>query len=235
FNVHFGPSFLANWVRGVIDVQTPMRDVEGFIMAASLGAFNVWQLVSPSRLGASGYDRMWFSSVEPVLGSWTYAQVSTLVVFGIQLILMMVVLVTPRLARSNGRYILALALSLLALLLFRTGVSNHHFILVLPLLILTRGLVVERAYWSAIAVLTLTTFVSVVGDFAYHMQWTGIGDTLMPALFPGRNVLMRFLLRLYQNDGIITLAAVANLAVFLWLVWETTRVVRSLRCASPRG
>lgn len=235
FSLHFGPSFLANWVGGVIDVQTPTRDVEGFIMSASLGAFNVWPLISPSRLGASGYDRMWFSSVEPALGSWTYAQISTLFVFGIQLVLMMLVLVTPRLARSNGRYILAVAVSLLALLLFRTGVSNHHFILVLPLLILTKGLVAGRAYWSAIAILTLTTFVSVVGDFAYHMQWPGIGDTLMPALFPGKNILMRFLLTLYQNDWIITLAAVSNLAVFLWLVWETARVVRSLRSASPRG
>ncbi len=223
FHLALGPSSLINWIVGTVDVQTPVKEVVGPDMAASLGAYNLWPLISPLTLNASGYNRMWFPSVEPFLGGWTYSQVSTLLTLVIELLLMVYVLITPRVARSNGGYIPVLAVSLLGLLLFRTGVSSHHFILALPLLIAAKKWVSDRIYYGGVGILTLTTFVSVAGDFIYHMHWKGIGDIWMPALYPGNHVVTRFLLALYQTDWIITLGASSNLAVFLWLGWEAIR------------
>ena len=75
-------------------------------------------------------------------------------------------------------------------------------------------------FYSAVGVLTLTTFVSTVGGFMHHIQWKGVGDIWMPALYPGTNALSRFFLGLYQTDWVITLGALGNLVIFLLLGWK---------------
>lgn len=227
-NLELAPSFVVNWIAGTLDVQTPAIATEGFEMAASLGAYNIWPLVSPLMLKASGYGRMWFPSVELLAGEWSYSQVSTLLTLAVQMLLIVYVLTMLRPAQSHGEFIPVLLASLLAVLLLRTGVSGHHFILALPLLIVARGLVGNTMYYSGLAVLTLTTFVSVAGDFVHHMQWKGIGDVWMPALYPGNNAVTRVLLNLYQTDWVITLGAVANLIVFVWLAGELIKPLWAL-------
>lgn len=219
FTIAYGPSLPLDVLRGVARTQNPTNPEVGAYFYSSLHALNLWPLVSKWSRGVSGLDRFFFPSSDGLVGPLTYAALSNILVGSILLILGAAVLLKRGL-NTNGGYLPVVALGTLTLLLFRTGIADHHFVLALPFVILSRPYLSPVAFGVILGTLTLNTLVSTFGDLGTAISRVGY---LMPALYHENNPITRLFMDLMNADLAITLGSLENLGAFLWLAVSTSR------------
>jgi hypothetical protein len=111
-----------------------------------------------------------------------------------------------------GSYLPFVALGVMSFLMFLTGIVATHFLLALPLLILCRRWMDRTAYWYAVVVWTIGTFIPMFGDMGLAVSGRDYA-----LLDPDHNPLTRFVIDLYGWDRFITVTVVANLCAVVWL------------------
>jgi hypothetical protein len=98
------------------------------------------------------------------------------------------------------------------LLVLDTGVSGHHFLIVLALLVASIGVIRGWLYYCLVLLLSLTTLVSMYGSLGFDIA-TAPG--LAPALAPGNNYLTRVFMDTFTNDRFIAFAVASNILVLV--------------------
>ncbi len=209
FTLAFSPSFPLDVFRTLVRIQNVEDPQLAAYYFTSHGTLNIWPLIAWIDLGLEGARRFYVPVNHEILGV-TYVQLGNILSLGVLVLITVFLLLRKREHLPRGAYLLPVALGTLGVLLFRTGVSNHHFILVLPFLILCKPLLSDTVYYATIAIVSITTFVSVYGDF-------GIGTLelaeLVPAIHYNNNIVTRFFVDLHRSDLFITLGSLANLFI----------------------
>jgi len=219
FTLALGPSAPLNIILQGMRTQNPTDPRVGAYFYASLQALNLWPLVSRFTGGFSSSGRFFFPSTNLLVGHLTYVQVSD-ILFLLVFLSICFGIIRSRRILIEGRYLTLVAIGILALLLLRTGIADHYFVLALPFIVVARVSLNRWAYYSIIITLTLTTFVSCFGDLGIASSQVGF---LMPALYYQNNMLTRFFIGLINSDWFITVGSLVNLLALVWLVVEGTR------------
>ena len=182
----------------------------------SLGALSVWPLVTHLVEGASGLARFSYPGVSPLIGDFTYQRISQLVTLGAALVVAGALLLRRRPATASGDHLPLLALGTTAFLMLKTGLAAPHLLLGLPLLILCRKSMNSVAYFSLVAIWTVTTLVTMYGSLGNALAASGV-ESLAPLLHPSDNPVTRLVIDLYSSDWFITAGSLANTLVLVWL------------------
>jgi len=194
-------------------------------MPISHGTMNLWPLVTLFAQRLRGADRYFASSVTPLLGSATYSDVSTWLFLLFFACILALVAIHRDDFKSRGELLVHVsALSLLALLSLKTRISNHHYILVLPFLILTMRTIRRLAFYFSIAALSVNTLISTWG--AYSLVVPGLNlDYFVPSFDPRNSKLSLLFSSLMTADLFISVSSLVNMFVMAWLVWELLRAL----------
>jgi len=214
--VAISPSLPVDVAKHTIAGQNPSGSGAGEYYFVSFDAYNVWPLVTGFLGGESGKDRIYYPGSTPLAGPLTYNDIGDLAFFALFLVIVVSLLFRRGRGASFGDYLPLVAAGMLALLVLRTGISSHHFLLALPLVILCRGSLRNALYYCIVALLTLTTLVSTYGSLGFA---TSQVEQLAPRLFYGNNPVTRFMMDLFAADWFITVASIANLLVLACLAW----------------
>jgi len=214
FVFHLSPSLPIDYLLNIISTQNPSNPEIGAYFYVSLSSLNLWPLVTRFTEKVSGLHRFYVPSTNLVADSITYVELSNILVTLSISVIIFFMLILDKKINYKTDYPIFVVCGLLSLLLFRTGIANHHFILVLPLLFLCKKSLSSLKYYLAITILTITTFTSAYGDLGIGTSQVGY---LMPSLWFQNNPLTSFFTKLIQTDWFITIGSAANLSVFFWL------------------
>jgi len=178
----------------------------------SQGAYTVWPLISYLAHGYSGLGRIFGQSSGALVGSLSYQRASQIVTV-VALILVLAALIRARRKLfESGEYIPLVALGVTAFLMLLTGIVATHFILALPLLILSWRWTGGVAYLYIVIAWSITTFVTLYGDMGL-----GLSSRDYPLLAEATNSVTRFFVWLNSNDRFVTVGTVANVCAVVWL------------------
>jgi hypothetical protein len=230
--VSISPSLPQDYLLGTYKAQTvsePGADQYNYV---SYDGYNVWPLVTAIASGQSGHSRLYFPQDSPVVPGLSYAVLGNLIFVAIALVLLVGLLAAALRHPPGGFYMPFAAAALMALLVFKTGVSAHHFLIVLPLLLLSRKFLPNIIYYLAAAAITVTSFVGMYGSLGFALQ--GVGD-LAPTLEPARNGVTRFFMALFLNDRFITAAVLSNAVVLLIAMGASARTLWRMPRRAPLG
>lgn len=222
FTLALSPSLPVDvWLHN-FRVQNPSNPEVGKYFPGSIDAFNIWPIISRFTEGFSGQQRFWFPSTMHLVGPFTYSEMANVLTFGMLLLIAVFLVAKHRLILLEGRYIIFIALGILAFLLLRTGTASPHFILALPLVFLSWRSLSNFVYLSVTTILTATTLISVYGGFSLAI-WAM--KDFMPAIHYENNAVTQLFRSLMFSDWFITLVSYANMVVFFWLGWEALRAL----------
>jgi hypothetical protein len=166
---------------------------------------------------ATGISRFLYPSYAPLIGELSYQRVSLILVIAILLGAAALLFVKRRSADFNFD-LLVLAVGTVGFMLTKTGLAGTHFLLALPLIILTRPSSRSVEFFLVVGIWSLTTFASMYSGFGYGVSSV---PELAPLLHPSRNGLTQVIMHLQDTDWFITLMSTLNLIVFAWLLRNT--------------
>jgi hypothetical protein len=225
FLFELSPAFPVTVLRETVGFANLSDPRIGRFIPISHGTLNVWPLVTAFTKGAGGPDRYLISSTTPLVGEFTYTDVSSWLLMTALLGLGAIAVRFRDVIRRDQRWIVHVtALSLLALLTLKTRIAPHHYNLVLPLLVLTRGTVIRRPLAPYIWVAALS-FIELVSSWGYYsMVIPGLNlGRLVPYLDPRGSSLSLAFSSVMASNAFITFGSAVNVAAFVWVAWELLR------------
>ena len=209
FTLRISPALPVSYLERVAGTQAATPS-DSYSYVSSDG-YNLWPLVTQSVSGQSGKARLYYPASRSVWGPFSYSSLGTLLLVITLAMLGLTLALASRRLRPGGVLPFLLAATL-ALLVLKTGVSTHHFVLAIGLLIPCLGFITPPAYAAMVIAVTVTTFVSLWGSLGYALQ---AAPKLYPLLDAEHNTLTAAFMNLFNSDVFITAATIANLAVFL--------------------
>lgn len=208
FSLSIGPSLpvdiLINsfhlHIRGANDPYTTL---------VSWGALSVWPLVTFSIDGQTGINRIFYSAMEPLIGTITYWHLGNI------LFIALLILLVIRLAFQRiSDYIPFISLGTLGFFMFKTGFSAFHFLPALALLIISRKSIKSSTYYLMVGILSITTFLSMYSLAAFWMTSHPLWNV---GIFDPNNCVSGSIKVLVTSDIFITFGSLANLSLLIWL------------------
>jgi hypothetical protein len=216
-----GPSLLASYVANTLHGQTNAEPGAGEYFYVSYDGYNIWPLATLLVSGQTGHSRIYFPQAAPLHGQLSYASAGNLaVLIGLGVLTAILALRRIRKRWRFGDYLPIVTAAIFVLLVFKTGVSSHHFVIALALLLICRGFLRESVFYICSAALSLTTLVSMYGSLGFGLS----GAPFMAPQLAGSEV-TRFFMGAFVNDGFISFAVVSNLVILLVVVAATFGVV----------
>lgn len=228
--VSIGPSLPQDYLLNTYTTQTVTDSAVDQYNYVSNDGYNIWPLVTAIASGQSGHSRLYFPQDSLVVSGFSYATLGNLIFGAIAVVLLVALLAVALRHPPGGFYLPFAAAALMALLVFKTGVSAHHFLIALPLLLVSRKFLPSTIYYLAAAVVTVTSFVGMYGSLGFSLL--GVGN-LVPALEPARNGVTRFFMALFLNDRFITFAAIGNAVVLLIAIAAAARTLWPMQQRAP--
>lgn len=213
------PSLPFDVQRQLMHELNPEKEI-GEYYGISLGANNIWPLVSGVRDGLKGPERWHVPSTAPLAGSFAYLDVGNILFVGAFAILAAAVLLRKGVVRVGTDFLPVIAAGQMAVLMLRTGIASTHFVLLLPLVALSRASLSGFAYYASFTILTLSTLISAYGDLGSALWQVGY---LAPAIHHSYNPVTKFVMDLSFADQSITIGALGNTAVLVWLGTKALR------------
>ena len=208
FSVKIAPSLPSDFMLHVLGFVTTTNDTSVSAQAAS-----IWPLATLVLAHQHGLARMIFPAATQLGGGVSYGTA------GLLLLASAVAIAIGRMlsrgVSTAAAYLPALAFAMMALVMFQTGITATHFVLVLAVLVLCMKVFGRLLYATAIGVLTITTFVMMVGSVEVALLY---GHYESFPIHPGHSVLARALLQLSVNDLALTVGVLLNLAVLIALL-----------------
>jgi hypothetical protein len=188
------------------------------LTTVSQDAYSLWPLVTFVVHGASGIQRAFTASSTPLIGSFTYQQVSQVLTLAAMVLVGAALAARKRASLAAGGYLPLVALSITSFLMLLTGLVATHFLLALPFLLLCRRWMSIVAFFYIAAIWTVSTLVPMLGEMAIavpHQQW--------PFLAAQSDAINNFMVQVYASDRFITTAIVANVCAVIWLAFVAFR------------
>jgi hypothetical protein len=209
------PSLPLDYITQSINAQNPVGSGAAKYIYVSYDGYNLWPLLTYFVSGQVGKARLYFPASEPLWSGLSYTFVSNAATLAFVATLLLGLLFKRRLATRGLILLPFLAAATLGLVVLRTGVSPHHFLLALGLLIVSiASFRSVGGYLAIVGLLTLTTFVSLYGSLGVALA---SAPEFGPPLDPRTNSVTRLFIALYQSDRFITLATLANVVSLLIL------------------
>lgn len=221
FVLKMSPAFAVDHWLLVLQRQTPTGLGEGPQALLSLYMPNIWVLVSPFTEAVQGSRRVLFPSSAPLIGPLSYALVSTVLSGLVLAALSALVWFRREVAREGQLWVYLVGLGLMSFLLLRTGLANHHMVLLVPLLVLALPVVGLPSLCVGLAIITIGTSALVYGGLA--ASFVNMVPAQAPLLHPSHNPVAHAFWELRQADWFLTLTAYAHMAVLVWLFWRLAR------------
>jgi hypothetical protein len=188
------------------------------VTTVSQGAYTVWPLMTFLTHGASGAQRIYTQSANSFIGPLSYQRASQILTFVAGLLVIVGLVRRSRESFDAGRYIPMVALGVTSFLMLLTGIVSTHFILALPLLVLSWRWTGGIAYLFIVFAWSITTVVTMYGDMGLVLS-----SQDYPQLAQTNNAITRFFVWLYTTDRFINVGTAANICVVSWLAWLTFR------------
>jgi hypothetical protein len=198
------------------------------LTTVSQDAYSVWPLVTYALHGAGGTLRGATPSSSLVLGDLTYQRLSQILTISAMLAIAGVLAFRKRAVHEPGAYLPVVAIGVVSFFMLLTGVVATHFILALPLLVLSRPWMSTSAYLYVIIAWSVTTLVPMYGDMGAILT-----PNEYPLLAPEHNPVTQFFVSLYSWDRFITTGIVANICALVWVGWLALRPSFHVRLLSP--
>ena len=186
----------------------------------SWGGLSVWPLVVPLFYDLSGIGRVLFPAQTEAFGAMTFFEAGTLLVVGVVAALAIRTLFRQPERRPQMSISVLMAAATMALFTLKTGTPTYHFILPLALLIAARASLPRFAYWTSVAILSTTAFVSM---YAMGSYWLTRHPTWSVGLYDEGNPVSRVFATMADQDWYIVVGSVANLLVLGMLLWFSFR------------
>jgi hypothetical protein len=215
FLVSIGPSLPRDILANTFNVQEAGGN-EPALTTVSLDAYSIWPLITYVVAQQTGLSSIFYPSTSPLIGQFSYQQISQYLILGLILTAAVILLYNKRLCSAPGGYLPILTLATVGFLFFGTGLAATHYLLALPLLILSRKLLRDDVYYSVIFIWTVTGFLSMYGSLGYAISGVGY---LAPRL--SQSVITEAVMALYASELIIAAGILANLSVFVMFAAET--------------
>jgi hypothetical protein len=206
-----------DFFKQVFSVHGNASSVIASFQFISNDGYNLWTLVSTLKEGLTGRAAIFQSSVKPVIGYLTYQNLATYLSYGVIGILGLISLLWWTFKERIGAIILLAAAGIYGLVLFKTGLSSHHYMLALPLLLAAWKYLGNRAAILVVSMLTITTFVSMAGSLGYG--GIELGSLSDPAISP----VTRFFMRWYASDWFVTFGSCINVLIMVIIGWKITQ------------
>jgi hypothetical protein len=223
FALGFSPSMPVDYVRRVFLTHVAESGEAAFV---ALGGYSIWPLVTSLLGGQSGLERSAYPEASSLVGGLSYGEVSNLLLAGVLLAVSAVLVMRPQSTQSARGYLPLVALGMLGWSMLTTGMVSRYFIYALALVIASRASLRPPSYYAIVAVLSVTTLVTIYGSFGFAIEDV---PHLAPALHASSNVVTRFFMDLYSADWFITLGILANMSALAWLAWEIMRPLPASR------
>jgi hypothetical protein len=227
FSLAISPNLPSRYVSNILHSQSVSTPDAGQYQYVSSDGYNIWPLVTGVASGQSGHSRIYFPETEPLLNGTTYQSVSAVAVVTLVSVLAIILLFSGRSVVPSGSYLAFVVAGTLGLLMLKTGVSVHHFVIALGLIPLLRKLVSGLSLVLVMLALTITTFISTYGSLGFALASSSVVQPLVQA--SGR-VWMNLFMNLFVNDRFITVGIISNAVV---LVITMAVALRSYRPGWP--
>jgi hypothetical protein len=216
------PSLPVDYITNTIHTRTAADPGASAYDYVSNDGYNMWPLITQSFAGQTGHDSIYYPQSATLIDHVTYETGGNFLLAVAVLVLLFSFVRQRRALASSGQYVAIVAAGTMALLVFKTGVSGHHFMMAIVLIILCRRFMSFGYYVILVAVVSVTTLVSMYGSLGFALAPVGY---LAPALYGGTNSLTRFFMNLFIDDRFITFATTFNaLALVAVLVLSFRRV-----------
>lgn len=214
----FGPSLPVSYLLNVLHGQTPTDPSVAQFNYVSFDGYNIWPLVTQIVSGQSGHERIYFPDGSSLLGPITYRGAATAAVLFAMVLVVAWTLWRGKGTREHGSITTLLATSMLAVLVFDTGVSAQHFLIPLAFVVLSVSLVEIWIWVPLVALLSATTLTSTYGSLGFDIS---AAPELAPRLASVTNPITRYFMEVFVDNRIITLGVLSNLVVLLVMAVAT--------------
>ncbi|MEM2514616.1 MAG: hypothetical protein QXU81_09970 [Candidatus Bathyarchaeia archaeon] len=216
FSLTVSPSMPVDILRNQLFIQEAGGN-EPALMLVSLDAYNLWPLITYIQ-GARGLATIYFPSTYPLISNLSYLQMSQILTFSMLAILIGLLMFCRRPNIEPSYYIPLLTLGTMGFLILKTGVTIAHFVIVLPLLILSGKFMGGRTWYPLISIWTITTMVPLFGSLGFSIE--NVRD-LAPALHSTNNIIIHFFMHLHSSDWFIIFGSLVNIVLLAWLTLKT--------------
>ena len=188
------------------------------LTTVSQDGLSIWPLVTYFSAGASGLQRAFTSSSATLFDGVTYQFVGQILAVSALTVISFIVMTRRKSTLDGGGYIPITALAITTFLMLLTGILATHFLLALPLLLMSYRWLGGVAYVYVVAIWTMTTFVPMYGDMGVLTS-----SLDFPLFSPQHNPITKFFVDLYISDRFISVGVAANVAVVAWLAYAIRR------------
>ncbi len=226
FTLATAPSLPVDILASTVQVQE-LGGNEKALTTVSLDAYSFWPLIDFFQAHASGLNRILFPSDTPIAGSVTYQQAGLLTAVLALLASIGMLLFRARRNLEDGGYIPIVLFGFGGFLMFATGLAATHFVLALPLILLSRPWFKPITYYAVVAGWSLTTLTAMYGILAITLanaSW--LHEAMFGASAP-LNGLSVSVGNLYTWDRAITTGVVINVMCFIAFALAAVRGRRS--------
>lgn len=190
---------------------------DSWTLPVSWGAFTPWTLFTSVTQGVSGTDAILFPATAEIAPGLSYYRLGTVVFAGAMIVILVKVAVSGRTLAHGGRFLVALTLAILSLLLLKTGTPGYHMLLPTALAFLLIRAVPRWMYVTCATILSATTLLSMYGMGAHwltnHPDW-GVG-VYEPSLW-----IAQLFAAAVESPIVVAVASVANVVVFVLLTYS---------------
>jgi hypothetical protein len=211
-----GPSQPVDYLRQMLHTQTEVDPGAGLYNYVSNDGYNIWPLFTRYVSGQSGHFRLYYTANEPLFGSLNYGMAGNVLLVGVLAVVSIALLIRRPKGMRVGAYLPFAATATVALLVLKTGVSAHHFVLALVAILLCRKFLNSWVFYSMVGAVSITMLVSMWGSLGFAISQVG---ALAPALLSDNNAFTARSMKLFLDDGFITGATVANGVILLAITW----------------
>jgi len=198
------------------------------LRTVSQDAYSLWPLVTYIVDGSRGLERIFSPSARPLVEGISYQSAGQLLTAAA--LLAVATLLIFRRQTDRGEYMPVLAVGMVAFLMLTPGLVATHFVLALPLLLMSRRWLGNLPYLYIVAIWSTTSLIAMWGDMGNVSSFLDHGN--LP-LDPKNSAVTNFVTGLYGSDRFITTAVVANIAAAIWLTALSLRT--RVRVAPPHA
>jgi len=232
FALAISPSVPIDYIVRILAFHVGNQQADVAYLGLSPANYSIWTLPLLLVNGQHGLTRMWSPATMPFLGSLSYGQVGGALSVGLLLVVGALLLFKTNLSTVPGRYLPLVAFALLGWMLLTPGAMSRYMIYPIVALILCRAAFSMGGYSLAVGILTAVACITVFGHLA--SDFLGYSGSLN-LLSPTNNWLSHVLFSLFSADWFISLAATANIAIWVTSgisAWESLRGESALRSTS---
>lgn len=218
----FGPSLPLDLLISTIRFHEAGGNEPSWTVVSG-GAYSVWPIVTQLLAGVSGRARMYYPSETPLIGQLTYQRAGLLLAVAAMAAAAVAIVRMRRPELERGGYLPLVAAAFMAFLMLKTGLGPGHLSFGIPLLLLCTQWLSRPVYLGLVAVWTVTTFISMYGEFGSHIS---LVPEYAPLLHHNRNPITNAFMAVSALDWSMTLDILMNVAVPLVVVWHWIRRTR---------